>query len=111
MAFDPVIAQRVRDLLSNQPGITEKKLFGGIGFLLRGNMACGVIGNELVVRVGTENYNQALKMRHTRPFDFGGRTSQGWVFVEAAGYESDNDLNDWVQRGVEFAEALPAKSI
>ena len=111
MAFDPVIAQRVRDLLSNQPGITEKKMFGGIGFLLRGNMACGVIGNELVVRVGTESYEQTLKMQSVRPFDFGGRTSKGWVFVEAAGYESDNDLNDWVQRGVEFAEALPAKSI
>ncbi len=109
MAYDLNLAQRIRDLLSGQSGLAEKNMFGGISFLIRGNMACGVIGDELVVRVGQEGYETALETPHARPFDFGGRTSKGWVFVEPTGFEADADLQEWIQRGVDFASTLPAK--
>lgn len=109
MAYDEGLAQRVREEMSELSGYTEKKMFGGIGFMLRGNMASGVKGEDLIVRVGTEGYDDALAEPHTRPFDMTGRPMTGWVVVTAEGYESDEDLEKWVQRGVEYATSLPAK--
>ena len=109
MAYDLMVAQRIRDLLSQQPNILEKKMFGGIGFLANGNMACGVIGDELIVRVGPEGYETSLAMPHTRPFDFSGKPMHGWVYVNPAGFTADIDLDAWVQRGVNFAGSLPPK--
>jgi hypothetical protein len=109
MAYDEILAQRAREVLVDLPGFAEKKMLGGIGFMLRGNMACGVHGDELIVRVGPANYEQALGMPHTRPFDMTGRPMRGWVMVAPSGLESDADLQDWVQHGVEFALSLPAK--
>ena len=109
MAYDEGLAERARKLLVDLPGFVEKKMFGGIGFMLRGNMACGVNGNELIVRVGPANYEQALGMPYTRPFDMTGRPMRGWVMVAPASLESDAGLQDWVQRGVEFALSLPEK--
>lgn len=109
MAYDEGLAERAREVLVDLPGFVEKKMFGGIGFMLRGNMACGVSGDELIVRVGPANYEQALGKPHTRPFDMTGRPMRGWVMVAPEGLESDAGLWDWVQRGVEFALSLPEK--
>jgi hypothetical protein len=109
MAYDEGLAQLIRETLDEQPGFVEKKMFGGVGFMLHGNMACGVHKDKLIVRVGTEQYEEVMRMPHTLPFDITGRVMKGWVMVEAAGYESDDDLKEWGQRGVDFALTLPPK--
>jgi hypothetical protein len=109
MAYDEGLAQRVREEVSELPGYVEKKMFGGVGFMLRGNIACGVNGTDLIVRVGPERYESALAASHTRPFDMTGRPMKGWVVVMAEGCEADTDLQAWVQQGVAFALSLPAK--
>jgi TfoX/Sxy family transcriptional regulator of competence genes len=96
-------------MLQGVPALEEKKMFGGVGFLVAGNMACGVNKRDLIVRVGPEAYEQALGEEHTKEFDMTGRPMRGWVVIESAGYESDDDLQAWIQRGVEFARSLPAK--
>ena len=109
MAYDEGLAQRVREVLGDRPGLVEKKMFGGIGFMVRGNMACGVQTDRLIVRVGPERYEEAMGDPHTVPFDMTGRPMRGWVMVVADGYASDDDLRDWVQQGVDFALTLPLK--
>lgn len=109
MAYDEGLAQRLRENLADLPGIGEKKMFGGISFLLQGNMACGVIEDDLIVRVGPEGYEEALREEHARPFDFTGRTMKGWIMVGPEGYAEDDDLASWVERGVGFAGSLPPK--
>jgi len=109
MAYDEGLAQMVRELLEEEDGYVEKKMFGGIGFLLHGNMAGGVLQDFLIVRVGPENYDQLLKLPETRPFDITGRPMKGWLMVTQAGYESDADLAAWVERGAAFALSLPPK--
>ena len=109
MAYDKILVQRVREEMSDLPGYVEKKMFGGVGFMLNGNMACGVNGADLIVRVGPELYESALAEPHTKPFDMTGRPMKGWVFVIAEGCEADGNLKAWVQRGVEYALSLPAK--
>jgi hypothetical protein len=109
MAYDEGMARRIREALSGQPGYEEKKMFGGVGYMLRGNMACGVHGPDLIVRVGPERYQDALARPHARPFDLTGRPMRGWVFVGAEGCEADADLQAWVQQGVDYALSLPAK--
>ncbi len=109
MAYDEGLAQRVREIVEGMPGLDEKKMFGGVGFLLHGNMACGVHKEALIVRVGAEQDQAALSKPHTRPFDITGRAMKGWVMVDAAGYESDDKLRGWVQLGVDFSMSLPPK--
>jgi hypothetical protein len=84
-------------------------MFGGVGYRLNGNMACGVHKEFLVIQVGPENHKSASSRPHTRPFDITGRAMRGWVMVEPEGFESDEDLRYWVQTGWNFAESLPAK--
>lgn len=110
MAYDEGLAQRVREEMSGFPGYAEKTMFGGIGFLLHGNMAGGVIGDSLIVRVGQGEYENALAEPHTRSFDMTGRPMRGWVVVTAHGYESDEGLANWIERGVAYALTLPAKA-
>ncbi len=109
MAYDEGLAQRVQEEMIESPGYVEKKMLGGVGFMLHGNMACGVNGADLIVRVGPKQYESALAEPHTRPFDMTGRPMKGWVVVIAEGYEADGDLRAWVQQGVEYALSLPAK--
>lgn len=109
MAYDEGVAQRIREVLEDGPGLVEKKMFGGVGFMLQGNMACGVNGQDLIVRVGLERYDEALVQSHAREFDLTGRPMKGWVTVAPDGYESDSDFESWVQQGVEYALSLPAK--
>ena len=109
MAYNQDLAKKVRDILGNMDGISEKTMFGGIGFMIHGNMACGVIEDDLIIRVGPDNYHEALAMAHTQVFDMTGRPMRGWVVVTSKGYESLSDLKAWVERGVNFTKSLPPK--
>ena len=108
MAYNAEIARRVQKVLERREGLTERKMFGGIAFMLEGNMCCGVTNDDLMVRVGADGLEDALAQPHARPMDFTGRPMKGFVFVDAAEL-GDRDLRKWVQRGVAFAESLPAK--
>jgi hypothetical protein len=109
MAYDEGLAERIRGTLEEQPGLTEKMMFGGVAFLVRGHMSVGIVGDRLMVRVGPDSYDRALRERHARPMDFTGRPLKGFVYVVPAGYESDADLRRWVDTGVRYANSLPAK--
>ena len=109
MAYDEQLADRVRGLLTTFDGVAERKMFGGLAYLLRGNMCCGVVGEELMVRVGRDSYEAALSEPHAREMDFTGRPLRGFVYVSASGVISNGDLRAWVERGARHAESLPAK--
>ena len=109
MAYDEQLAMRITNLFKNHPDITKKKMYGGIGYLVGGNMACGVNKDDLIVRVGPEAYETALAQPHTKEFDMTGRPMKGWMVVRPTGYETDEALKGWVQRGVDFALSLPPK--
>ena len=109
MAYDEILGLRIREILANVSGLEEKKMFGGVGFLVNGNMACGVHKDNLIVRVGPENYQSALDKEHTRVFDMTGRPMTGWIIVTPPGFETDKALSDWLQQGLEFALSLPPK--
>ena len=109
MAYDEGLAHRVRDIINDEAGLVEKKMFGGVGFMLDGNMACGVNKDDLIVRVGPDRDEQALIQPHTRPFDITGRPMKGMIYVDEAGYDSDEDLQAWIDRGLAFVTELPPK--
>jgi TfoX/Sxy family transcriptional regulator of competence genes len=109
MPYDEELALRVSAALGILSGLTEKKMFGGVGYLLNGNMACGVHKDSLIVRVGPDGYQNALAQPHTRVFDITGRPMTGWVMVASKGCETDETLAAWVQQGVDFAATLPPK--
>jgi len=109
MAFDDQLATRIRDRLGKRAGVTEKKMFGGIAFLLNGNMCCGVHGKEMIVRLDPEHTEQALSERHTRRFDLTGRPMKGWILVEPEGLATDADLTKWIGMATTYARSLPAK--
>ncbi len=109
MAYDEQLAERIRVALARHPGLTERKMFGGIAFMLNGNMCCGIVKDDLMVRVGPQAHDEALAQPHARPMDFAGRPMKGMVYVGPAGLRSDSALAAWVQRGVDFAATLPPK--
>ncbi len=109
MAYDEGVAQRIREALDDRPGISEKKMFGGLCFLISGNMCCGVVRDEIMVRVGPDAYEESLARPHAREMDFTGRAMKGMVYVGTDGIESDEDLEAWLGRGTAFAGSLPAK--
>jgi hypothetical protein len=109
MAFDQKLAQRIRRHIGERKGVAEKQMFGGLAFLVNGNMSCGVHGNEMIVRLAPAEAEKALARKHTRVFDLTGRPMKGWILVEHAGLESDAALAKWVDAGVSFAASLPAK--
>ena len=108
MAFDDLIADRTRRALSRRKNVEEKKMIGGIGFLLNGNMLVGVWKEYLIVRLGVEQAEEELREPHVREFDITGRSMKGWVMVGPEGAEEDR-LTDWVQRALTFVGKLPAK--
>jgi hypothetical protein len=110
MAFDENLAARIRNALGKRTGLTEKRMFGGLAFLLRGNMCVGVHGNDMIVRLAPDETDAALAERHTRVFDLTGRPMKGWVLVEPEGLTSNSALEEWVERAVSFAGSLPAKA-
>ena len=109
MAFDEGLAERVRHLVGTEPGLSERKMFGGLCFLLNGNMGFGIVGSELMVRVGQAKYAEALALPHAREMDFTGRSMRGMVFVAEDGLSEDDELNSWLHRGIDFSGSLPAK--
>lgn len=110
MAYDDEFAERVRAVISPRDGWTERKMFGGLGFMLGGNMACGVTStSELMVRVAPEDYEAALADEHARVFEMSGKKMGGWLIVAAEGTESDEDLAGWVDAGADHAASLPPK--
>ena len=109
MTYNQSSAQRIREQMKKNPGFVEKKMFGGICFLLNGNMACGILNDDIIVRVGKEAYEGCLALPHTRQFDITGRPMTGWVMVSPEGYQSDAELETWLQKGIDFAKALPPK--
>ena len=110
MAYDEQLAERVRKELASRDGLTERKMFGGIAFMLHGNMCCGVIKSDLMVRLSHEEAERALREdNHTRLMDFTGRPMRGMVLVGPDGLESDQDLGQWVDWAAEFVSTLPPK--
>ena len=108
MAYNIKLAERIRSELNGIPFV-EKKMFGGVGFMLNGNLACGVNKDDLIVRIDPTKHLALLKKLHVRPFDMTGRPMKGWVVVEADGIKTEKQLNTWIKEGVEFALALPPK--
>ena len=109
MAYDEGLAERLREVLQERPGITEKKMFGGLCLLSRGHMVVGIVGEALMARVGPAAYEQALRRPHARPMDFTGRPMKGYVFVDPPGYEEDRDLKRWVEDSLKFVGTLADK--
>lgn len=107
--FDTELAERVRVAVGPRPDLVERKMFGGLAFMIGGNMACGIAKNELMVRVEKETWEDILALPHARPMDFTGRPMRGMVYVDRAGIASDEDLRTWVARGVDYAASLPPK--
>ena len=109
MAFDETLAARIRDALARKRGVEEKKMFGGVGYLLHGNLLVGVWKESLIVRLGSDNYDDALLEPHVREFDITGRPMKGWVLVGPEGIEGDEQLGGWIERALKFVKTLPAK--
>jgi TfoX N-terminal domain len=109
VAYDEALAERVRDLLTLRGDLTERKMFGGIAWMVSGNMACGVLGEDLIVRLEPGEAAKALEEEHTRVFDMTGRPAKGMVVVEPPAIADPGDLAGWVEAGVGFASSLPAK--
>ncbi|MGQ0694197.1 MAG: TfoX/Sxy family protein [Nitrospiraceae bacterium] len=109
MAYDEGLAECVRALLKGQRGLVEKNMFGGLAFLSNGKMFAGILKDELVVRVGPEANDRALKEPHTRPMDFTGRPMKGYVFVGPEGLESVAQLRSWLSWGLDFVRRLRTK--
>jgi TfoX/Sxy family transcriptional regulator of competence genes len=108
VAYDEKTAERVRRHLSRQANVVEKKMFGGLCFMVNGSMCCGLTGTAFMVRVGPLHYQEALAQPHARPMDFTGRPLAGMVYVEPAGYRTDAALAAWIKRGLDFVSTLPA---
>jgi TfoX/Sxy family transcriptional regulator of competence genes len=109
MAFDEKLAARIRSHLGNRTSLAEKKMFGGVAFLLKGNMCCGVHRDALIVRLDPAETEQALGEPHTRVFDLTGRPMKGWILVEPQGLATNAQLGRWVDRASKYSGSLPAK--
>jgi TfoX/Sxy family transcriptional regulator of competence genes len=109
MAYDEGLAQRVRESLQNEKDVEEKKMFGGLCFMVSHHMCCGILEDKLMARVGAENYEKLLKKEHSRPMDFTGKPMKGIIYVEPGGLTSDKDLKEWIEVCLDFISTLPAK--
>ena len=109
MAFDESLAERIRTTLARKKGIESKKMFGGIGFLLNGNICVGVWKDSLIVRLEPDETEEVLKEAHVKVFDITGRPMKGWMLVEPGGIADDVSLKDWIQRAMTFVGKLPKK--
>ncbi len=109
MAYDDHLAERVLDILGSEPSLVQKEMFGGVALMLQGNLACGVIRSDLIVRVPKDEYEDALAQPHVREMDFTGRPMRGWVVVGPEATDDDASLQDWVATGAAYALSLPPK--
>jgi TfoX/Sxy family transcriptional regulator of competence genes len=110
MAYDEKLAGRVREVLKRRRNISEKKMFGGLAFMVSGHMCCGILGDDLMVRVGPDAYDAALREKGARPMNFTGRAMKGMVYVDRSGYGAAASLKAWVEQGLSHARSLPPKS-
>ncbi len=109
MAYSKSLVERIRHIVSRQRGVTEKKMFGCVCFLLNGNLLVGVWQDSLIARVGKDDYEAALLKAHVTEFDVTGRPMRGWVMVEPDGIDSDHQLNHWIDQATQFVRTLPVK--
>ncbi|TWP52302.1 TfoX/Sxy family protein [Lentzea tibetensis] len=109
MAYDEGLAQRLREALGDLPDVVEKRMFGGLACMWRGNMLVGVMGDDLIARVGPDGMADALKQPGARVFDFTGRPMKGWVVVAGEAVGEDADLADWIDRARDYVEPMPPK--
>jgi TfoX/Sxy family transcriptional regulator of competence genes len=109
MPFDEALAERVRGVIGARDGVTERRMFGAVAWMLRGNMACGVIREDLLVRLGPEDTERALAEPHTKPFDMGPRVARGMILVDQAALGADAELASWIDAGAAYAATLPPK--
>ncbi len=110
MAYDEKLADRVRKQLGKRKGLTEKKMFGGIAFMVKGNMCVGVHKDELIVRIERDATDKSVAEKHVRIFDLsGGRPMKGWILVDSSGVSTEPALAKWIRMGVDYADSLPKK--
>lgn len=109
MAFDEGLGERVRQSLKKEPDLGVKRMFGGLAFLVQGNMFCGVVNKDLMLRLGAEQAEKALRRPHVRPMDFTGRPLKGYVYVGSRGTATKRDLEGWLKKALQFAKSLPKK--
>lgn len=109
MAYDSGLAERISFLLREKQNVTEKKMFGGLAFMVSGHMCCGIVGANLMARVGADQYAKALQRPFAKEMDFTGRPMKGMVFVEPDGFESDTNLQSWINLCLNFVNTLPPK--
>ena len=109
MPFDEQLANRIRKIMMRRRGIAERKMFGGLCFTANGHMCCGITGQDLMVRIGPEKHAEALLQPHVREMDFTGRPLKGYIYVDPAGYQSDDSLKNWIKAGLQFVSSLPPK--
>ncbi len=109
MPYSEELAGRLRDLLAGKPQVIEKKMFGGLAFLLHGHLLVGVRHNELIARIGPDRYPAALQKPHVVEFDITGKPMKGWVTVQPRGLRSEPQLQNWLQQSLEFVQTLPPK--
>ena len=110
MAFDAGLADRIRQVLPKSRAISERKMFGGLAFLMNGHMFCGIVKNDLMVRLGDELAAAALKKPHTRPMDFSGKPMKSMIYVDASGLDTEESLRSWVESASRFVKKLPPKT-
>jgi hypothetical protein len=109
VVYDRGLAERIRDLVGADALLAERTMFGGLCFLSQGNMCFGILGDELLIRVGRAAYDEALGRPHAREMDLTGRAMRGMVLVEPDGFTEDEDLQAWLDRGLAFSDSLPPK--
>ena len=109
MPVDEGLAQRVRDFTEAHPSMSERKMFGGLCFMSSGHMCFGILGDEIMVRVGPDHYEEALRLPSAREMDFTGRSMRGMVYVASDGISEDGELEAWLRRGLAYAGSLPPK--
>ncbi len=109
MPYDEALANRIGIILKDQPNVVGKKMFGGIAFMVSGNMCCGVVKDTLMLRVGAENYESLLSQTHAREMDFTGKSMKGMIYVDPEGLKSEEKLKTWVEQALKFVLTLPVK--
>ncbi len=109
MAYNQELAVRMRQILKGKRGIVEKSMFGGIGFMVNDHLACGIHKQELIVRLGEDQFAKAIKKRNVRIFDMGGRPMKGWVMVGSEACKAPKALQEWIDQAVTYARSRPAK--
>lgn len=109
MAYDEGLAQRIREHLQGTRNIEEKKMFGGLCFMVSRHMCCGIIKDKLMARVGPDNYEKLLKIAHAKKMDFTGKPMKGMIYVEPEGLQSEKELEFWVNKSLDFISTLPSK--